>query len=158
MEEQLQVELGPANRPTQVNMPLLKVQPGSLEQIDTRVAVIQLQTAALTQQYRLMSLPHDTLVSSIHDAWSASHPNNPQRPEGHEQVIHSATSDESHSHPNSPSPVTTCPQAIVMTPQRLQEPLQLPRTPGYLPQPRRYKPATGYEVSVFQGLRALGLI
>lgn len=55
------------------------------------------------------------------------------------------------------SPATTCPQDITSTPRRLQESLQLSRTPDLLAQPRRYRPVTGHEVSVCQSLREPGL-
>lgn len=67
MKEQLQVGLGQAHRPIQVDMPVLKVQPGILEQANTPVTVAQPQKAAPTQQYQPSSLPDDTLVSRIND-------------------------------------------------------------------------------------------
>lgn len=132
-------------------MPLLKFQLGILEQLDTPVAVIQLQTAAPTQQYQ--PHPHDDTLVSRHDGTpSGSHPDSPQYYKGNEQAIDSSKSSQSLAHTKSLSSFTTRPQAMPMTPQSSRNSPQPSRTPSPRAQPRRYRPATGYEVSTSQVL------
>lgn len=146
MKNCLQDSMCHASKPDQVNAPFMGDQSGVLEQANPSGAMVQPPSAAATPQHQHGFLPPDAPVSRLDGNILTRRSKSPQYTIGNEQAIPSTMSAQTPPHSSPPSAATR-PQDVPELPQDSHEVPELPCTPGCSTQPRRYRPAAGYEVS-----------